>query len=393
MTEGTFKEIVLRGNVMKKMGKRLYRMIAVVLGTGLLSGALPVSAADGTKSALDAFYALQDGGDSRELNTGNVERTALLDAVMGNSYGQIPADAEKAALMAGELRAFCLITNGDLAAYASEHGMKMAQVRNAYYKALAIVLQAEIAANPGTEEKYRNIQTILSLFLTGASDPAGSEEQEAVRSRMTPEYGREIADGYGLPENFVDFIIMDSSWQDSDWKNDNAWREAAGWDSAADVSDKGIYIGSKDTGSSDAIRQMQQKLIDLGYLHGTADGVFGPRTQAALIEFQLANGMKASGIYTAAEETMLSGTDLVRRGDYGEEFWDPDDPDDLDDLYEDEDDRDDPDADRDDNDDADDRDDDQDADDADDSYDDADEADAEYDDGGDYDDDGGYDDD
>lgn len=40
---------------------------------------------------------------------------------------------------------------------------------------------------------------------------------------------------------------------------------------------------------------MQQKLKDQGHDAGPVDGIMGPKTQAALKEFQSAKGLKESG--------------------------------------------------------------------------------------------------
>ena len=47
---------------------------------------------------------------------------------------------------------------------------------------------------------------------------------------------------------------------------------------------------------SDAVKVMQQKLISLGYLSGTADGVFGVQTYRAVREFQKDNALSADGV-------------------------------------------------------------------------------------------------
>ncbi|MBQ9276243.1 MAG: spore cortex-lytic enzyme [Clostridia bacterium] len=44
------------------------------------------------------------------------------------------------------------------------------------------------------------------------------------------------------------------------------------------------------------VKTMQTKLINWGYLKGTADGIFGPKTKAAVILFQKRNGLVADGI-------------------------------------------------------------------------------------------------
>ena len=47
---------------------------------------------------------------------------------------------------------------------------------------------------------------------------------------------------------------------------------------------------------SDDVKDMQARLITLGFLTGTADGNFGAKTALALIAFQNANGLTADGI-------------------------------------------------------------------------------------------------
>ena len=46
---------------------------------------------------------------------------------------------------------------------------------------------------------------------------------------------------------------------------------------------------------SDAVRDMQSALRELGYYEGEADGVFGDGTRRAVMAFQTANGLAATG--------------------------------------------------------------------------------------------------
>lgn len=46
----------------------------------------------------------------------------------------------------------------------------------------------------------------------------------------------------------------------------------------------------------DSVKTVQQKLIRWGYLKGSADGIFGAKTKAAVIAFQKENGLTADGI-------------------------------------------------------------------------------------------------
>lgn len=58
-------------------------------------------------------------------------------------------------------------------------------------------------------------------------------------------------------------------------------------------------------------RDVQQRLIDLGYLQGTADGVIGPRSIAALEQFQRMNGLEANGKANKATLEALYGDDVI----------------------------------------------------------------------------------
>ena len=46
----------------------------------------------------------------------------------------------------------------------------------------------------------------------------------------------------------------------------------------------------------DEVRQMQEALIQLGYLGGVPDGVFGTHTELAVKKFQKENSLKADGV-------------------------------------------------------------------------------------------------
>lgn len=52
----------------------------------------------------------------------------------------------------------------------------------------------------------------------------------------------------------------------------------------------------KQGSQGDLVKTVQQKLIRWGYLKGTADGIFGAKTKAAVIAFQKNNGLTADGV-------------------------------------------------------------------------------------------------
>jgi len=66
---------------------------------------------------------------------------------------------------------------------------------------------------------------------------------------------------------------------------------------------------------SDAVAELQSRLIALGYLTGKADGNFGTKTNLALIAFQRANGLKADGVAGAKTfEKLNSGNITAANG-------------------------------------------------------------------------------
>lgn len=55
----------------------------------------------------------------------------------------------------------------------------------------------------------------------------------------------------------------------------------------------------------DQVKQVQQKLIQYGYLQGSADGVFGKNTYDAVVWFQRKNGLKVDGVVGSATAAAL----------------------------------------------------------------------------------------
>lgn len=59
-------------------------------------------------------------------------------------------------------------------------------------------------------------------------------------------------------------------------------------------------------------KRVQQRLIDLGFLFGPADGVWGSRSRRALHDFRLANGLGDSDTWDeATQERLLTGSDAT----------------------------------------------------------------------------------
>ena len=74
-------------------------------------------------------------------------------------------------------------------------------------------------------------------------------------------------------------------------------------DESSKVSNTTLRLGSQGTD----VKNLQQRLKDLGYLAGSADGVFGSATETALMTFQSSNGLTADGIAGKNTQTVLYG--------------------------------------------------------------------------------------
>ena len=60
------------------------------------------------------------------------------------------------------------------------------------------------------------------------------------------------------------------------------------------------------------VKKLQKRLIDLGYLSGSADGKFGEMTETALKAFQSANGLEADGKAGTKTQNKLYSDEAVR---------------------------------------------------------------------------------
>ena len=61
----------------------------------------------------------------------------------------------------------------------------------------------------------------------------------------------------------------------------------------------------------DEVKSLQTKLIELGYLTGKADGVYGTKTYEAVVAFQQANKLSADGIAGSKTQTKLNSNSAV----------------------------------------------------------------------------------
>lgn len=127
--------------------------------------------------------------------------------------------------------------------------------------------------------------------------------------------GLYIGDGYVIEAKGTQYGVVKS--KASSWTH---WGELRGvnYTDNAPIEDekttdiKNVELGSRQLKKTSPcmegndVKQLQTKLNELGYSCGSADGLFGIKTENALKKFQSDNDLEASGIFDAKSFAMLS---------------------------------------------------------------------------------------
>ena len=71
------------------------------------------------------------------------------------------------------------------------------------------------------------------------------------------------------------------------------------------------------SGGSKPVRVLQLRLRRTGFRPGPIDGLFGPRTEGAVLRFQVAHGLAADGIVTVPRAISAIADDVATRGSAG----------------------------------------------------------------------------
>jgi peptidoglycan hydrolase-like protein with peptidoglycan-binding domain len=114
------------------------------------------------------------------------------------------------------------------------------------------------------------VVALVAAALLGLAAPARGAETPGTASASW--HGRAIQDPRPRPE------IPPAAWPD-------------GWSAGA----VGPGSGYLRPGGSDRVRDVQRRLVQLGYRPGPVDGLFGPRTRAAVRWFQYKHGLATRG--------------------------------------------------------------------------------------------------
>ena len=101
--------------------------------------------------------------------------------------------------------------------------------------------------------------------------------------------------------------VKDGSISDRSWTH---WAIPIGLYTQSDIDNAGrlhAVANLKRGSTGEAVRRLQERLNELGYSCGTADGVFGAKTEAAVRRFQADHGLTVDGVAGMATQAALDG--------------------------------------------------------------------------------------
>ena len=83
------------------------------------------------------------------------------------------------------------------------------------------------------------------------------------------------------------------------------FQQGRGLEATGTLDDETLQLLAETAAATSDARAVQQRLIDLGYLKGSADGAFGEKSQSAMRQFQAVHGLEATGLPDDASRAAL----------------------------------------------------------------------------------------
>ena len=150
-------------------------------------------------------------------------------------------------------------------------------------------------------------QRMNGLEATGELDEATSAALESDDAESKTMFVQKRLKHYGYLSGKADGIYGDASRAAM-----AQFQSANGLEPTGEIDEKSVELLMGEEAVGDDVRMLQQRLIDLGYLSGTADGQFGAKSAAAMKKFQSLHGLAETGEADEATRTALFSETALR---------------------------------------------------------------------------------
>lgn len=161
-------------------------------------------------------------------------------------------------------------------------------------KSQAEELLHQIILSTGISSGDFSLQNLPKVYNIFNGNVADGDFENCIKSANMVVY-ESRAYSFLIIENSIILIMVDYNAENnvdlskaSDSNNKETGQDGTSGESKNDL----LSVGSK----GDDVKKLQERLIELGYLKGTADGEFGQKTKAAVIKYQKENDLKETGI-------------------------------------------------------------------------------------------------
>ncbi len=140
----------------------------------------------------------------------------LLQEVLNGAFSRMdPADSLSVRIHAAVLPMLLSLTEEDLSHFLTEYPAEEALLRRSLHAATGYCLWADILSRPGEgDERLNNSRLVLLLFLRPASGSRDVEDRATIRSMMTEELLKEMAQMNGVSPAFLEHLFYSDDWRD-----------------------------------------------------------------------------------------------------------------------------------------------------------------------------------
>lgn len=266
--------------------------------------ALAVAALLCVSACAEALDVGDKGGQVLKVQEALYERGYLEEEADG-MYGEMTADAVRAFQKDNGLEITGTVDEETKALIVSGGTVEVRKVQEKLVELGYLNAKPDGVMGAATSGALGVFQRDNGLDVTGEIDDATRElllgEEEEPRSEAELVQEKLIALGYLQGEADGDFGPMSQEAL-------SLFQEANDLPATGEIDEKTKDKLFSDAAKGDTVRMAQARLIELGYLGGTADGIFGAKSEAALMQFQQMHGLEANGeINDATMEKLMSG--------------------------------------------------------------------------------------